>query len=159
MSMPVVAIYDGHCVICNTTRRVVRLLDWFRRVEFLDLHQHTLVMQRYPHINHEAAMGQIHVIADNGKVYAGFNGTRRMLRALPLALPLWALLHLPIIGNWLGPKIYQFIARNRYAINRLMGVDLAQTSQDCEDGVCKMPDFSASTSPKRSSVLQEHKPQ
>jgi predicted DCC family thiol-disulfide oxidoreductase YuxK len=137
--MATVAIYDGRCVICNTTRRIVRLLDWLNRVEFLDLHNHTEVERRYPQIDHEAAMGQIHVIADGGRVYGGFAGTRRMLRDLPLGLPLWAILHLPIIGNWLGPKLYQLIARNRYTINRLLGIDLSKEADDCANGVCKLP--------------------
>lgn len=137
--MATVAIYDGHCVICNTTRRVVGLLDWFKRVEFLDLHNGTEVAQRYPQVDPDAAMGQIHVVADTGEVYAGFAGTRRMLRDLPLGVPLWALMHLPIIGNSIGPGIYKFIARNRYSINRLMGVDLSKEPDDCIDGVCKIP--------------------
>jgi predicted DCC family thiol-disulfide oxidoreductase YuxK len=137
--MATVAIYDGRCVICNTTRRIVGFLDWMKRVEFLDLHQQGEVEARYPQINHEEAMGQIHVVADGGKVYEGFDGTRRMLRDLPLGLPLWALLHLPIVGTWLGPNLYKFIARNRYTINRLLGVDLEKAENDCIDGVCKIP--------------------
>lgn len=137
--MATVAIFDGRCVICNTTRRLVQLLDWFKRVEFLDLHQRSEVTQRYPWLDQEVAMGQIHVVADEGKVYEGFAGTRRMLRDLPLGLPLWAVLHLPIIGNWLGPQLYKFIARNRYTINRLLGVNLEQEPDDCVDGVCKLP--------------------
>ena len=34
----VTAIYDGYCVICNQTRRTVMALDWFHRVEFLNIH-------------------------------------------------------------------------------------------------------------------------
>ncbi len=139
MSNRTVAIYDGNCVICNTTRRIVGVLDWFRRVEFLDLHKHDEVSARYPQIDHEQAMGQIHVVADSGKVYGGFAGTRRMLRDLPLGVPLWALLHLPVIGTWLGPQLYRFIARNRYAINRLFGVELEKNEADCADGICKIP--------------------
>jgi predicted DCC family thiol-disulfide oxidoreductase YuxK len=134
-----VAIYDGNCVICNTTRRIVRAFDWLNRVEFIDLHDRQVVDARYPEIDHEKAMGEIHVIADNGAIYAGFRGTRRMLRDLPLGLPLWAVLRLPVIGDWLGPRLYRFIARNRYAINRFFGVDLEAEQDDCEDGVCKIP--------------------
>jgi len=133
-----VAIYDGRCAICNTTRFIVTRLDWLKRVEFLDLHQRAEVTARFPAISHEQAMGEIHVVDADGKVYAGFKGTRRMLRDLPLGWPLWAILHLPIIGNWLGPWLYRFIARNRYAINRLLGVNL-DAADDCEDGVCKLP--------------------
>lgn len=134
----IVSIYDGHCVICNTTRRLVRVLDWFRRIEFLDLHQHAQVSQRYPWLDQSRLMGEVHVI-DGERVYAGFEGTRRMLRELPLGLPLWALLHVPGVSGWLGPRLYRFIARHRYAINRLLGVDLSAQSADCDDGVCKIP--------------------
>lgn len=133
-----VAIYDGHCVICNTTRRIVTALDWFKRVEFVDLHNHDEVSLRFPQVDHERAMGEIHVI-DGVRVFAGFQGTRRMLRALPLGLPLWALLRLPIIGDWIGPRVYRFIARHRYAINRMLGVDLNQTAENCDNNVCKIP--------------------
>lgn len=138
----ITAIYDGRCVICNTTRRLVRAFDWLRRVEFLDLHRQDEVTRRFPEIDHEAAMGAIHVVDASGRVFAGFAGTRRMLRELPLLLPLWLLLYLPGVGSWLGPRLYGFIARNRYAINRLLGVDIEQQRQeeaDC-DTVCKMPD-------------------
>ncbi len=130
----VTAIFDGHCVICQSTRSIVKTLDWRNRVEFLDLHQHTVVAQRFPELDQNAMMGEIHVIADQ-HVYAGFAGTRRMLKELPLGFPLWLLLHLPGM-NWLGPRIYRFIARNRYAINRLFGVQL---EEECVDGVCKLP--------------------
>jgi predicted DCC family thiol-disulfide oxidoreductase YuxK len=140
--MTLTAIYDGNCVICNTTRRTVRVLDWFKRVEFLDLHQRVEVAQRYPSLDQSRLMGEIHVVDSQGNVFAGFRGTRRMLRELPLGLPLWAVLRLPIIGDWLGPLVYRFIARNRYAINRLLGVNLEQIEREeaaCEDGVCKIP--------------------
>ncbi|MDX2076900.1 MAG: DUF393 domain-containing protein [bacterium] len=138
----ITALYDGHCVICNTTRRLIRTLDWFGRVEFLDLHQ-PQTRDRYPAIDHDKAMGEIHVIAPDGRVFAGFYGTRRMLRAVPLGLPLWAILRLPLVGDWLGVRVYRFIAKNRYVINRLLGVDLAKIEAEeaaCDDmGVCKIP--------------------
>lgn len=136
------ALYDGHCVICNTTRRIIRALDWFRQVEFLDLHLPE-AKTRYPHINHEQAMGEIHVIEPSGRIFTGFYGTRRMLRAVPLGVPLWAILRLPIIGDWLGVRVYRFIARHRYAINRWLGVELTDSQAEksgCDEaGVCKIP--------------------
>ncbi len=138
MTTHAVAIYDGNCVICNTTRRIVNAVDWFHRVEFLDLHNYTAMAERYPQVDLMAAMGQVHVVADSNKVYGGFEGMRRMLREVPLGIPFWALLHLPIVGTWLGPQLYRFIARNRYAINRLFGVELDK-EDDCNDGYCKIP--------------------
>jgi predicted DCC family thiol-disulfide oxidoreductase YuxK len=132
----VTALFDGRCVICQTTRRIIHALDWFNRVEFVDLHNQALVAARYPDLDPEAMMGEIHVVAEDG-LYAGFNGMRRMLRETPLGFPLWALLSLPGMG-WAGPKIYRFIARNRYAINKAFGIDL-QEDDNCVDGVCKLP--------------------
>lgn len=130
----VTAIFDGHCVICQSTRRTVKALDWLNRVEFVDLHQEHIISERFPAFNHEMLMGQIHVVAQDG-LYAGFDGTRRMLRELPLGWPLWLILQLPGM-NWLGPRMYAWIARRRYAVNRFFGVEL---DDDCVDGVCKLP--------------------
>lgn len=130
----ITALFDGHCVICQSTRRTIKALDWFNRVEFLDLHQHTEVEQRYPQYDHADLMGEIHVVADN-QLYAGFLGTRRMLKEIPIGFPLWLLMQLPGM-TWVGSHIYRFIARNRYAVNRFFGVEL---EDDCVDGICKIP--------------------
>lgn len=129
-----VAIYDGRCVLCNQTKRIVNKLDWLRRVEFLDLHEWNAVQARYPSLSYDQAMGEIHVVGDDGRLLGGFWAMRRMLRDLPLGFPLWLLLHLPGM-NWLGPKVYRLIARNRYAINRFFGVEL----EECDNDVCKIP--------------------
>ena len=126
------AIYDGNCVLCQQTRRLVTALDWRRRVEFVDIHDWNGVQVRYPQLDYAAAMGEIHVDTGSGALLSGFTGMRRLLRDLPLAYPLWLALHLPGM-NWLGPKLYAAIARNRYRINRVFGVDL------CETGTCKLP--------------------
>lgn len=130
----ITALYDGRCVICISTREVIRKLDWRNQVEFLDLHATQAVENRYPSYDHEAMMGEIHVVADD-TLYRGFDGTRRMLKEVPLGFPIWAVLQIPGM-RWLGVRVYRFIARNRYAVNRLFGVDL---SDDCADGACKIP--------------------
>jgi predicted DCC family thiol-disulfide oxidoreductase YuxK len=131
----ITALFDGYCVICQSTKRVIKALDWGKRVEFLDLHAHDAVRHRYPHLDHSELMGEIHVIDEAGDLYAGFIGTRRMLREVPLGYPLWLILQLPGM-MWVGKRVYAFIARNRYAVNRAFGVDLAA----CEDGACKLPE-------------------
>jgi predicted DCC family thiol-disulfide oxidoreductase YuxK len=125
------AIYDGYCVICNQTRRMVMAFDWLHRVEFLNIHDWSQVEARYPNLDFEAAMGQMHVVTLDGQLLGGFEGVRRLLRDLPLGFPVWLLLHLPGM-NWLGNKVYRFIARNRYRINKFFGVEI------CEDGTCKI---------------------
>lgn len=126
-------LYDGRCIICQTTKRTITTLDWFSRVEFLDIHDDSITT-RFPQFDHDTLMGQMHVIDAKGGVFAGFDGVRRLLREVPLGLPFWLILFLPGM-NWLGPKIYRQIATNRYGINRLFGVDL---DDGCEDGICRL---------------------
>lgn len=133
----VTALFDGNCVICQTTRRIIKAIDWFNRVEFLDLHNKAEVDMRYPDFDHTAMMGEIHVVTDND-IHAGFDGVRRMLRETPLGFPAWMIFSLPGMG-WLGPRVYRFIAEHRYGINRLFGVELSVEDECCADDVCKLP--------------------
>ncbi len=124
-------LYDGYCVLCRQTRRIIKALDWLNRVEFLDIHQWNEVEKRYPALDFETAMGQMHVTTPDGQLIGGFEGMRLLLRDLPLGFPLWLLLHLPGMA-WLGPRVYAFVARHRYRINKFFGVEI------CEDGTCKV---------------------
>lgn len=132
----ITALFDGYCVICQSTRRIVKTLDWLNRVEFLDLHDTQQVQARYPGMDYNAMMGEIHVITPDKEVYAGFKATRRMLRELPLGFPIWLLLQLPGMDK-IGVRVYRWIARNRYAVNRFFGAALPDDG--CVDGVCKIP--------------------
>ena len=78
-------------------------------------------------------MSEIHVLDAEGRLYAGFAGMRRMLREVPLGVPLWLLLRLPG-SDALGKRVYRFIARRRYRINALLGNELP----DCAEGSCEM---------------------
>jgi predicted DCC family thiol-disulfide oxidoreductase YuxK len=119
------------CLICQQTRRVVTALDWRRRIEWVDIHQRSEVERHLPDADFSDLMGQIHVLSDAATLDRGYFGTRRLLKELPLAYPVWLLLHLPGM-TWLGQRIYAFIARNRYAINRAFGVAI------CEDESCRV---------------------
>jgi predicted DCC family thiol-disulfide oxidoreductase YuxK len=127
----VTAIYDGYCVICQQSKRVVGALDWLHRVEFLNIHDWQMVEARYPALDYAAALGQMHVVGEDGRLLGGFEGVRRLLRELPLGFPVWLLFHLPGM-DWLGVRFYQFIARNRYRINQMVGAKV------CENGACKV---------------------
>lgn len=78
-------------------------------------------------------MREIHVLDAEGRLHAGFSGMRRMLRELPLGLPIWLLLRLPGTDP-IGKSLYRFIARRRYRINVLLGSDLPE----CADGGCPL---------------------
>jgi predicted DCC family thiol-disulfide oxidoreductase YuxK len=125
------AIFDGNCVLCQQTRRIVLALDWLNRVEFIDVQQWDKVYARYPQVDYNEAMGAMHVMTQDGQMLAGFLGVRRLLRELPLGYPIWLALHLPGMG-WLGNHVYRFIAKHRYQINKWFGAPV------CDNGVCKV---------------------
>lgn len=133
MDTMLTALYDGKCVICQSTCEAMRALDWRKRIEFVDLHEGAGWRERCPDLTLEQLMREIHVLDGEGKVYAGFKATRRMLREAPLGFPLWLLLKLPGMDA-LGARVYRFIARRRYRINALLGKE----PPDCDDGSCEM---------------------
>ncbi len=128
------ALYDGKCLICASTCETMRAIDWLNRIEFVDLHADDVAWRdRYPSLTDERLMAEIHVMDAVGNVYAGFAGSRRMLREVPLGWPLWLLLQLPGAAA-IGRRAYRYIARRRYRINALLGNELP----DCVDCGCKM---------------------
>ena len=112
----VTALYDGHCAFCRACCRCLRALDWRGRIDFIDMHSRDTPPD-------PALLGAMQAHAD-GETLAGFHAVRRLLRELPLTMPLWLLLRLPG-ADWLGERVYRFIARNRYRIGGA-----------CECGVC-----------------------
>jgi len=103
----ITALYDGQCSLCCACCRWLRALDWRDRITFSDLHP----MEAQPK---QALMGEIHVLV-GPECLTGFDGLRRLLRELPLGMPVWLLLHVPGAA-WLGKRLYRLVARNRYRI-------------------------------------------
>ncbi len=103
----ITALYDGQCSLCRACCRWLRGLDWRDRIAFIDLH--TTEAQPQP-----ALMGEIQVLVGAQRL-TGFDGARRLLRELPLGMPVWLLLHVPGAA-WLGKRAYRLVARNRYRI-------------------------------------------
>ena len=128
------ALYDGNCVICQSSCATLRALDWRRRIQFVDLHDDELWRERYPDLRFDELMGEIHVLDERGKLYSGFRAGRRLLREMPLGMPLWLLLQLPGMEG-IGGRVYRFIAGQRYRINKIFG----KAGPDCADESCAMP--------------------
>lgn len=127
------ALYDGKCVVCQSSCEAMRALDWLGRIEFVDLHQAGDADERWRHLSRARLLREIHVLDAEGALYAGFAGFRRMLRELPLGFPLWLLLRLPG-SEGIGNRVYRNVARRRYRLNPLPGNEQA----DCADGGCQM---------------------
>jgi predicted DCC family thiol-disulfide oxidoreductase YuxK len=89
-----------------------------------------MVWQRFPELREADILGEIYVQTRGGGWQVGFFGMRYIARQLPATWPLLPLLYLPGM-NWLGPRLYRWIAKRRYAINRWLG-------NPCVDGTCKL---------------------
>lgn len=125
-----VVLYDGKCVLCCQSVRVIRVLDWLNKVDTLDLHNAD-VADRFSHFDKEKLLGEMHAITPQDETNAGFFAIRYINRVLPLGWLTLPIFYLPGM-NWLGPKLYQWVAQRRYRLNQAFGADL------CEDGVCKI---------------------
>ena len=130
--MQTVILYDGLCALCNQSVRVIKRLDWQHAFEYIDVQDWTNVHARYPQIEREAALGAMHIVRPDGRVYAGYPGVRQIIRHLPLLFWMYPLLFLPGL-TWLGPKVYGWIASHRYQLNRYLGGPTV-----CENGTCKV---------------------
>ena len=133
MAQNTVVIYDGLCGICQQSVRIIKRLDWNHAVEYLDAQGWDEVHNRYPQLTQDAILGQIHVVATDGRIFVGYEGVRWITRSLPLVFWLYPILFLPGI-TWLGPRVYQWIAAHRLAISRTLGIEVVA----CEGGTCKL---------------------
>lgn len=124
-------LYDGMCVLCVNSVRALRRLDWRKQLDFVDVQDWQTTQRRFPQVERSAALGAIHVITPKGTLHTGYEGVRYLLRYLPLLAWLTPILYVPPI-TWLGRRLYFWIARRRYAINRLFGRPV------CEDA-CRPP--------------------
>jgi predicted DCC family thiol-disulfide oxidoreductase YuxK len=127
-----VVVYDGLCGLCTQSVWLIKRLDWLRRLEYLDAQDWPTVHARFPQLDQDAILGQIHMVTPDGRIYVGYEGMRRIIRYFPLVFWLYPLLFLPGI-TWLGPKVYQWIAAHRYQISRRLGHPVS-----CENGTCKI---------------------
>ena len=85
------ALYDGNCLICQSSCELLRALDWRHRIRFIDLHDDAGRGLRQG-LSRAQLLGEIQVFDERGRRYAGFHGTRRLLKELPLGFPIWLLL-------------------------------------------------------------------
>jgi predicted DCC family thiol-disulfide oxidoreductase YuxK len=82
-------IYDGDCGFCR--RWVERVRRWDRRDALNTVrYQVPDLEERFPGVTRQACAQRIHLVTDDGHVFAGAAAAREVLRRLPGG-PLWAL--------------------------------------------------------------------
>ena len=105
-------VYDGLCLFCIRSLRVVRALDVRHTLRFLDSNDRRGVLAELPMLADADLDDAMYVVDDRGRSYRGFHAFRRIARTSPLLWPFVPLLYLPGVAP-LGERVYALVARNR----------------------------------------------
>lgn len=104
---------DGACPFCQWTRARIEPFDTANRLRFLDYNDPKEAAQTP--FTREEFDREMHVRAPDGSWSSGFAAWVVILRALPPLAWLGWLLGTRMFRN-AGPKLYRWIARNRYRL-------------------------------------------
>lgn len=96
-------IYDGDCGFCKRSLGLVKRLDLFSSLDYVDYHEFENTAE------FETSMV---AVTPTGRSYRGFYAFRRLAWNLPLAWPVAPLLYLPGVA-WVGERAYAWVAANR----------------------------------------------
>jgi predicted DCC family thiol-disulfide oxidoreductase YuxK len=100
-------IYSGTCVFCRRWMERVRRWDRNHRLDYLPFQSPELA-ERFPQVSLDACRQRMHLVDENGAVFAGAAAGREILRRLPFGW-LWSL-PLRIPGSlWVAEPIYVWI--------------------------------------------------
>jgi predicted DCC family thiol-disulfide oxidoreductase YuxK len=122
-----VVLFDGSCRFCQFSVKLLRRLDWLKRLRFQDAHEKEKWPPSAVPLGMDKLMEEMHVVPpDRQRAYAGYRAFRWIAGRLPLLWPIVPLLFLPGVP-WMGNQVYHWIARNRYKL------------VPCKDGVCELP--------------------
>lgn len=115
VTAPAVLIYDGACAFCQGGMRWVERRARPDQFEFLPC-QSPERRSRYPWMAEETCLRAIQLVLPDGRVLAGDVAIPEVLRRLRGWRWLAYLFQLPGV-SYLAPRVYAWVARNRYAIS------------------------------------------
>ena len=125
---------DGSCEFCGWARSLAEPHDRDERLDFRDFNRAEIAAET-PYSADELAR-RMHVQTPDGGWHAGYWGWVAMFSVLPRYRRLSRILRW-IPFRWMGPRLYDFLARNRYKIPvpllRLLGAP-----KPCNEG-CAIP--------------------
>lgn len=106
-------LYDGGCGFCLASIRRLQGLDLFGRLELVDFHRVPDLTRLHPALTPGRCHSRMQLVEPDGRLSEGFWAFRRLSVLLPLLWPLAPGLRLPGMG-WVGPRIYDAVARRRF---------------------------------------------
>ncbi len=106
-------LFDGQCGLCQGTVALIRALDLTRRVEYHDAANNwSEIARRFPHVQQEACLQDMHLVTASGRIVTGFDAYRALAWVLPLGWIALPVLYLPGV-RWAGRRLYAVIAARR----------------------------------------------
>ena len=125
-------LYDADCGVCRHTARTLQMLDSRRQLSFQPLQRFAAASADDPPRSELEA--RLHVRDDRGRWHAGGAAALAIAAAVPVLMPLALIGRLPGMGR-IADLAYGFVARNRHAISRWLGVDSCRfTPNDLSPG-------------------------
>lgn len=127
-------IYDGTCNLCQTTVRRLKELRSHAILRFVSIQSLEDSYEDIPNIESvplERLMSKMHVVDQNGTIYAGADGVVRVLRTVRGFTWLGMLYRIPGMRRT-ADLLYRFIAARRYEW-------FGKTTESCESGACNHP--------------------
>jgi predicted DCC family thiol-disulfide oxidoreductase YuxK len=104
--------YDGQCGLCTKSIGVLKMLDWRKRLRFVDIHDEAERAQYAPDLQMADLDKSMHIRTSFGRTYKGFSAFRRLTWTLPLLRPLAPFLYIPGV-KFIGDRVYRSIANRR----------------------------------------------
>ena len=107
---PLRLVYDGECDFCRSSLLVVRFLDVFRQITFVDSHDRAALASTG--VSFEDAEQAAYAVRPDGRQFAGFDAFRQVAWQMPATVLLAPLLYVPPVPQ-LGRRAYAWIKDNR----------------------------------------------
>ena len=109
---PGIVFYDGNCPLCARTAHWLKSLDWFGQLTWVSFREPG-VPERYG-LDLQRAEARLQMLHERG-FSEGFAALEAIARILPALWPFWPWL---VVARWLriGPRIYDWVARNRWRL-------------------------------------------
>jgi predicted DCC family thiol-disulfide oxidoreductase YuxK len=121
-----VVIYDGECVFCTSSVKILARLDTHNRLRFVSLHD-PVIATDYPDLTHNQLMEQMWVVSSSGHKFGGADAIAYLSIRLPLLYPIAPIIRFP--GTMpLWRTLYRWVARLRYRI----------AGKQCDNGTCSL---------------------
>jgi glyoxylase-like metal-dependent hydrolase (beta-lactamase superfamily II)/predicted DCC family thiol-disulfide oxidoreductase YuxK len=117
--LPLTAVYDAQCEICQAAVSWIRALDRRGAVRCVAVQDGALA-DLHPALDAAQCMATLHVVDASGQVMAGWPAVARIAEAIPLTAPLAALDRLAATRA-VAAATYRYVARNRHQLSTCRG--------------------------------------